>query len=425
LRQAAESEAAIREQLQRLLTSHQFHRSERLARLLKFIVESGIHGDVAGLKESILGREVYDRGEEFDGRLDPIVRTEVRRLRRKLQEYYQSAGLADPVVIEIPKGGYVPAFRERRGLRPRLEGESIGSYRVIEKLGTGPAGTTYRVVDPMTGDEFAITMLAGDIVENSSTIAALKVASHEAAVLRSETHCGVEEFEESVDGLFLRSPYCEGITLEDQLLSAPLPWTESERVARQLLRSLSIAHRAGVAHGHLKPSNILIAHSDGDLLVRVLGFGTRCLAGRIVLTPSGRQIGTTGYDRCHGTADKSSDVRSAGAILYEVFSGSLPSASVCSDPDVFPWLSDVPVEYRTELAAMIRRCLTANAEQRYVDGVELANAYELIFARSADAVPAPDESTRRIFGQPAVVVAACVLCMVLIVVADYVFRSIK
>src|SRR3982751_5465091 len=114
---------AVRDHLDRVLASPQFIRSERLARLLRLIVESGLRGDVTGLKESVLGREVYDRGSDFDGRLDPIVRTEMRRLRRKLVEYYQSGGSADSVVIEIPKGGYVPCFRTPDAWAPRLGGE--------------------------------------------------------------------------------------------------------------------------------------------------------------------------------------------------------------------------------------------------------------------------------------------------------------
>src|SRR4051812_9971069 len=79
-RLAPEWGPAVCDQLDRLLSSAQFVRSERLGRLLRVIVGSGLRGDVAGLKESVLGREVYDRGDDFDGRLDPIVRTEMRRL---------------------------------------------------------------------------------------------------------------------------------------------------------------------------------------------------------------------------------------------------------------------------------------------------------------------------------------------------------
>ena len=52
---------------------------------------------------SVLGREVFDRGTDYDPRLDPIVRVEARRLRQRLAEYYDGRGANDPVVLTIPK----------------------------------------------------------------------------------------------------------------------------------------------------------------------------------------------------------------------------------------------------------------------------------------------------------------------------------
>src|SRR5580704_12443946 len=108
-----ESEAqAVRQQLERVLESPGFSRNERLSRFLRFIVEGHLDGKDHELKESVVAVEVFGRRPDFDSRLDPVVRTEAARLRARLSEYYIKEGKADALVIELPKGGYVPRFRE-------------------------------------------------------------------------------------------------------------------------------------------------------------------------------------------------------------------------------------------------------------------------------------------------------------------------
>jgi hypothetical protein len=55
---------------------------------------------------------VFGRKPDFDSKHDPIVRTEAGRLRARLSEYYRNGGRSDPLIIEMPKGGYAPVFRE-------------------------------------------------------------------------------------------------------------------------------------------------------------------------------------------------------------------------------------------------------------------------------------------------------------------------
>jgi serine/threonine protein kinase len=346
------------------------------------IVESGLNGDVRGLKESILGREVYDRGSDFDGRVDPIVRTEMRRLRRKLVEYYESSGCADPVVIEIPKGGYVPSFRTRDVWSPRLQGESLGPYTVIERLGAGPSGVTYRVVEPSTGVEFAAKQLAPEVSGEFGAIGALRADMQAASVLESEDACRIDRLEQTQDGVLLRSRFHEGITLEERLLSAELSWAESETIARQLLCVLAMAHKSGVAHGHLKPSDVLLTAQDGETRVIVLNFGTRPLAARVLVRPDGRQLGTAGYAECHAHADQSSDVRSAGAILCQLFTRSLPTAQAQSGAFAFRFVPDIPQEHHRGLATLITHCLAAHPDDRFANAIEVAKAFARIVVRA-------------------------------------------
>lgn len=101
--------ASIRLQLDRILQSDGFKDAGRIGPLLSYLVERTLAGESSSIKESVLGVEVFQRPADYDPRTDPIVRVEARRLRSRLEEYYQ-ANPGDPVVIQLPKGGYVPVF---------------------------------------------------------------------------------------------------------------------------------------------------------------------------------------------------------------------------------------------------------------------------------------------------------------------------
>jgi TolB-like protein len=103
---------SVHVELEKILGSEVFVHSRRLSRFLRFVVEWDLTQRAEQLKEYIIGVEVFDRGFDFDPRLDSVVRTEARRLRSKLREYYQTSGKDDLVRIEIPKGSYVPVFHD-------------------------------------------------------------------------------------------------------------------------------------------------------------------------------------------------------------------------------------------------------------------------------------------------------------------------
>jgi hypothetical protein len=107
------SEQAIREELSRILQSSVFAQSDRLGRFLRFTVETTLAGEAETLKEYVIGTEVYERNSSYHPSEDSIVRSEARRLRGKLKEYYESVGKDDPVLIHYRPGSYVPAFRPR------------------------------------------------------------------------------------------------------------------------------------------------------------------------------------------------------------------------------------------------------------------------------------------------------------------------
>src|SRR5580692_5125495 len=93
----------VRAELEKIVSSPVFITAEALRRFLRYIVDQTLEGNARWIKESVLGVEVFGRGESFDPRLDPIVRVDARRLRGKLAEYYEGEGRQDPVVIEVLK----------------------------------------------------------------------------------------------------------------------------------------------------------------------------------------------------------------------------------------------------------------------------------------------------------------------------------
>jgi tetratricopeptide (TPR) repeat protein len=94
--------------LDRILSSGPFVRSPQLAGFLRFIVSETLSGQDLSLKEYALGVQVFNRGADFDPRIDPIVRVQARQLRFKLREYYEADGRAERIRIEVPKGSYLP-----------------------------------------------------------------------------------------------------------------------------------------------------------------------------------------------------------------------------------------------------------------------------------------------------------------------------
>ena len=109
-------DAAIRAELERILASEVFSRSQQLRRFLAFIVEQRLAGQGHSLKESVLAHELYGKGTDFDGGIDPVVRVDARRLRDKLREYYE--GRSEPVLISLPKGSYIPVFEANSSSPP-------------------------------------------------------------------------------------------------------------------------------------------------------------------------------------------------------------------------------------------------------------------------------------------------------------------
>ena len=103
--------AGSRELLQRVAASHQFEKSKRLRDLLLYLGERGLQDPGCVLHEQEIGVDVFGRQPDYDTSHDTLVRVQISQLRKKLQEYFQTEGRGEPLIIDIPKGSYVPVFR--------------------------------------------------------------------------------------------------------------------------------------------------------------------------------------------------------------------------------------------------------------------------------------------------------------------------
>jgi hypothetical protein len=100
----------ILKQLEKIATSEHFRNSKRYPALLRFIVEHTLSGRTDVLKERTLGTEVFGKPSDYDTNADPIVRVTAGEIRKRLAQYYRTAGHEHELCIDLPLGSYVPQF---------------------------------------------------------------------------------------------------------------------------------------------------------------------------------------------------------------------------------------------------------------------------------------------------------------------------
>ncbi len=129
----------IRDQLARIRSSPAFDAPDRAQKFLSYVVEEALQGRSDRIKAYSVALEVFGRDASFDAQNDPVVRIEAGRVRRALEHYYLIAGQDDPILITIPKGGYVPTFTQLNAELPRvtrdLPGQGPRPKANVRKLG--------------------------------------------------------------------------------------------------------------------------------------------------------------------------------------------------------------------------------------------------------------------------------------------------
>lgn len=137
----------ILRQLELILESRHFRQAKSLEKFLRYVTERKLAGSENELKEYTIGMEVFQRGAEYDPRKDAVVRVQANVLRKRLAGYYEDEGLLDEILIEIPKGHYVPQFHRQlpdEELEPAPESSSPATQNE----------TSFRYSVPAVGNRF-------------------------------------------------------------------------------------------------------------------------------------------------------------------------------------------------------------------------------------------------------------------------------
>jgi hypothetical protein len=118
------TEEEVHAALDRVIASEPLRSSPQLIAFLRFVVEGTLRGEGHLIKAYTIAVEALGRGADFDPNTEPIVGVEAGRLRRALERYYAGLGAADPILIHIPLGHYVPEF-QRSQVRAARSGADL------------------------------------------------------------------------------------------------------------------------------------------------------------------------------------------------------------------------------------------------------------------------------------------------------------
>jgi hypothetical protein len=199
----------------------------------------------------------------------------------------------------------------------------LDRYRPLRPLGRGGSGSVWLARDERTGLEVALK-----IVPREGKRAARAAREMEAATRLRHERC-VRAYDFGGDGghVYIAYEYVRGRTLRETLRSQELDDAEAVEIAAQVLDGLAHAHRNGIIHRDVKPSNVLVEESS-EISVRVLDFGLAQFDEADTLTAVGDVPGTLAYispERLDGEeASERSDIWAVGVMLWEALAGSHP-----------------------------------------------------------------------------------------------------
>ncbi len=276
-------------------------------------------------------------------------------------------------------------------------GETLGHYKVTEKLGAGGMGEVYRARDLTLDRDVALKVLPKDLSSDSER---LERFEREAKAVAALNHPNIVTLfsVEKADGIpFLTMELVEGGPLDEAIPDGGLPMEQFTALASQLLEGVAAAHRQGIVHRDLKPGNIMLTE-DGRL--KILDFGLAKLRGldddsvtdselpTALLTEEGQILGTPAYmapEQAEGKAvDTRADVFAIGAVLYEMLTGSRPfvgESRASVQAAILTANPSPPRELRHEipkgLDAVVLRCLEKDPEARFATTEDLLSELQV------------------------------------------------
>jgi serine/threonine protein kinase len=221
-----------------------------------------------------------------------------------------------------------------------MDGELIGHYRILRKLGRGGMGIVYEAEDTRLGRRVALKFLPEDKHRDPQTLERFLREARSASALNHPGICTIHAIEEDNGKTFLAMELLEGQSLDALLVNAPLAFARALEIGIQLADALDAAHKRGIVHRDIKPANIFVTDRGQP---KILDFGLAKLVrsetsiegegetfdpDETHLTSPGMAVGTIAYmspEQARGQElDARTDLFSLGAVLYEVVTGQNP-----------------------------------------------------------------------------------------------------
>lgn len=274
--------------------------------------------------------------ESARGELDNSERDE-----RLFDEFLELALEAQPPDVDeflAARGGAGPQLRERLRELQRTQARAahaddgglpfteLGEYRLIERIGRGGMGLVFLAEQPSLERKVALKILRPELAGSNHAAERLKREARAVAKLRHPGIVAVHGFGEERGVRYLAMEYVPGRTLEEELALGPIALARKLAWIRDLARALDYAHREGVIHRDVKPSNVRITTQDRAMLldfglVRSLDSDAATLTDSFAGSPtyaSPEQITSS------ASIDARSDVYSLGVTLYRCLTGVTP-----------------------------------------------------------------------------------------------------
>lgn len=278
------------------------------------------------------------------------------------------------------------------GLRtPELrEGQALGHYRVVRKLGQGGMGAVYQAEDQELHRMVALKVLPG-LSPSAADSASRNRLLAEARAMSALTHPNIVTVHQvgSAEGVdFIVMEFVKGKTLAEWIPADGMPFRKLLELAMQIASGLAKAQVEGVVHGDVKPRNVMVT-AEGE--VKVVDFGVaRMLKAQGASASPGGTAAYMSPEQARGEAvDARSDIFSFGAVLYEMASGRRAFDGVesvlHSEP---PRLEGAQVP--REFAKIVERCLRKDPNRRYQNIADVRIALEDLHAE-ASLAPSPQQ----------------------------------